>query len=259
MRHLGELDAPLYFPAKAAYRLNLLAVLFVAFFFGFVGSMPLAGPVALLVFARGVSGDFRVAFAIGIGAAVAEGIYAGIAFWGFSILFAGHPFVVPLSRAITAFVLWAVGIYFTLWSPRPKGPNERRGDSRTGTFFVGFTISALNPTLLVTWSAAVAWLYSKEFVTLAPWMAAPFGGMAAVGVATWFFVMIDLLRRYRERFPHHVLMWVIRGMGLVLIGLGVWSAVQLATWMHEHPGELRREVRNDRAPFSVHCVGERPG
>lgn len=215
--------------------MNLLAVVLVAFAFGFIGSMPLAGPIALLVFARGIEGDLRGAARIAIGASIAEGLYATVAFWGFSVLSAGHPLMVPISHGLTAIVLIAVGGYFLAWKPSTPAdaatpsPAPRKSNGHTSALVVGFMISALNPTLIVTWSAAVAWLYSRQFVEFAPWMAAPFGGMAAVGVLSWFLVMLALLRRYRDRFPHKVLTWIVRSMGLALIAFGLFSAGQLAS------------------------------
>lgn len=206
--------------------MNFLAVVLVAFIFGFVGSMPLAGPVALLVFARGIDGDLGGAARIALGAAIAEGMYASIAFWGFSLLSAGHPLMVPLSRGVTAVVLIAVGGYFLTWKPALEAHKPRENVGASSLVF-GFMISALNPTLIVTWSAAVAWLYSRELVQFSPWMAAPFGGTAALGVFCWFLFMLALLRRYRERFPHRAIVWLVRSMGLVLIGFGLWSGARL--------------------------------
>lgn len=208
----------------------MLAVIAVAFVFGFIGSMPLAGPVALLVFSRAVDGHIGEAFRIALGAALAEGIYAAVAFFGFSTFLSRHSVVLPVSHGITAVVLLVVGVYFLFWTDT-SGAEPAKSDQR-GTLFLGFTVSALNPTLLVTWSAAVAWLYSKELApSSASWMAAPFGASAAAGVGVWFVVLVVLIRRYRGRFRQRILQWVVRAMGLALIGLSVWSAVQLAGWL----------------------------
>ena len=75
--------------------MRLIAICVMALVFGFVGSMPLAGPIAILAVARATRGRYGEALRVGLGAAVAEGIYAGIAFWGFTTFLARHAIVVP--------------------------------------------------------------------------------------------------------------------------------------------------------------------
>ena len=55
--------------------MSFVAVSLVALVFSFVGSLPLAGPIALLVVSNGVRGRYKEALRIAIGAALAEGIY----------------------------------------------------------------------------------------------------------------------------------------------------------------------------------------
>ena len=61
--------------------MRLLAICLVALIFGFMGSIPLAGPIAIMAVARASRGKYSEAMRIGLGAAAAEGIYAGLAFW----------------------------------------------------------------------------------------------------------------------------------------------------------------------------------
>jgi threonine/homoserine/homoserine lactone efflux protein len=208
--------------------MRLLAVCAVALVFGFVGSMPLAGPVSVMVVARAAQKQFGEALRVGLGAAAAEAIYAGIAFFGFTTILAHHPVLVPLSHGITAVVLLALGVWFVFWKPREKEDKEK---NRAGTVLVGFTVSALNPTLLVTWTGAVAFLYSKGLGEVSPLAAIPFGVCAGVGVGAWFAALVELLREYGSKMSRSVLTWAVRTLGVLLVGLGVWSGVQLVRWI----------------------------
>ena len=196
--------------------------------------MPLAGPVAVLVVSRGAQKEYTAAFRIGFGSAIAEGVYAFLAFWGFATFLAKYPAVLPISNALTAVILFALGGYFIVWKQKDKPPSQKEiAQRKRNTFFVGFTISALNPTLLMTWSAAIAVLYSKEIVDMRGWMAVPFGASAAAGVIGWWVVLLRLLKRYGDNVPKGALTWVVRGMGLLLLGIGAWSAIKLVLYfMH---------------------------
>ena len=205
--------------------MRLVAICVVALVFGFMGSMPLAGPIALLAVARASRGKYSEAFRIGLGAAAAEGLYAGIAFWGYTTFLARHAIVVPVSRAVTAIVLTAIGARFVFWKP-PADQKDTR-ENKAGTALLGFSVSAINPTLLLTWSAAVAALYSRGLGETPSVYAIPFGLCAAAGIAGWFFTLAVLFRRYGGKLPEAAITWVIRAMGLALVVLALWSAVKL--------------------------------
>jgi threonine/homoserine/homoserine lactone efflux protein len=204
--------------------MQLIAICIVALLFGFVGSMPLAGPIAIMSVARASRGKYSEALRVGLGAAVAEGIYASLAFWGFTTFLASHAMVVPVSRAVTAIVLAAIGVRFVFW--RPTADRDVR-ENKAGTALLGFSVSAINPTLLLTWSAAVAALYSHGLEEAPAIYAIPFGLCAAAGIAAWFVTLAALFKRYGGKLPQAALTWIIRSMGLVLVVLALWSAVKL--------------------------------
>jgi threonine/homoserine/homoserine lactone efflux protein len=204
--------------------MQLLAICVMALAFGFVGSMPLAGPIALLAVSRATLGRYGDALRVGLGAAAAEGVYAGFAFWGYTTFLARHAVVVPISHGMTAVVLVAVGVRFVVWRPSQQGA---RNGNEAGTVLLGFSISAINPTLLLTWSAGVAFLYSKGLSEPPALYAVPFGLSGAAGIAAWFVSLAALLKRFGGKLPTAALTWTVRGMGLVLVGLGLWSGAQL--------------------------------
>src|SRR5450432_2912383 len=118
--------------------MRVVAICLMALVLGFVGSMPLAGPIAVMAVSRASRGKYGEAMRIGLGAAAAEGIYAGIAFWGYTTFLARHAIVVPISHGATALVLVAIGIRFAFWKP----PDATETDGRkAGSALLGFSVS----------------------------------------------------------------------------------------------------------------------
>src|SRR5690606_5142629 len=125
--------------------------------FGFVGSVPVAGPIAILVLARGLGGRLRRGLCISMSPAVAEGIYAFLAFWGFGTLLAEYPWITPVSRGAGAVILLTLGVIFV----RPARPSVETVPGKasdpprltpTRSAALGFSITAMNPTLIATWT-----------------------------------------------------------------------------------------------------------
>jgi threonine/homoserine/homoserine lactone efflux protein len=203
--------------------MDLLLTALVAFAFGFIGSMPLTGPVAVMVFSECLRGLHGVALRVGLGAALAEACYAAVAFWGFTRFFSEHPVVLPVSKGLSALLLVALGVYFARWSPAKGSALEP--ERRATGFLVGFSVSALNPTLLATWSGAVAFLYARRLVHFTSLGALPFGLAAGAGVACWEAMLVGLLWHFGRRFSHRAMTWVVRGMGVLLLGGAVLSAM----------------------------------
>ena len=208
----------------------MLVTALVGFLFGFVGAMPVAGPIAVLVFTRGVEGRFRSGLFIAVGASMSEQFYACLAFWGFSTFLARYEWVVPVSRALAAAILAALGLVLA----RHRGGAHAESPARenaAGSFFLGFSICALNPTFLATWTAATATLFSTGLVDFEPWLAVPFALSVALGSVTWFGVLLALLRRYRGRFRQKTLDRIVRAMGIFLIGVAVVFAVHFVGYL----------------------------
>jgi len=54
---------------------------------------------------------------------------------------------------------------------------------------------------------------------------------AAAGIASWFVVLVGLLRRYQGKVRRELLSLTVRGLGLILFGVGVFSGVRFASWL----------------------------
>ena len=210
----------------------MLIAAIAGFLFGFIGSMPVAGPIAVLVFTRGVEGKFRSGAAIAIGGALAEAIYAFGAFWGFAVFLTRYAFIVPLSRGVAAAMLIGLGVAFLLRKDiDPRAPEHHQRNSWGGNFALGFTITALNPTLIATWSAATTTLFSTGLVEFTSAVAPIFATGASLGIAIWFLILLWLVKRYKDRFSTRTLNRVVRAMGVFLIGVGGWFLVLLIQYL----------------------------
>jgi threonine/homoserine/homoserine lactone efflux protein len=210
------------------------------FLLGFVGSIPLAGPVSILVFGRGLHGYFRSGRAIAVGAAVAEAGYAALACWGLGTLVERFPRIALAARAGGAALLVVLGGWFLLHRPAPRKPDGARDGGVRRGLSLGFGLSALNPTLLATWSAAAAMAHGAGLVDAGPAAAGLFGVGVGAGIVAWFWAMLALLRRHHGRFRPELLDRVVQGLGAgdhqhraqalddaVLVVSGVWVAVAL--------------------------------
>ncbi|MEZ4443334.1 MAG: LysE family transporter [Polyangiaceae bacterium] len=197
----------------------------IGFAAGWLGSIPVAGPISALVVTRGLEGRFRSGLFISLGAGLVEALYALLAFWGFSTYLARYPLVTPVSRAGGAIVLFALAVTFYR-RPPPSPLREPPKAAALGSFFLGATICALNPTLIATWTAVVASLHGAG-LHLTPDAALPFAVGCALGIAGWFVTLLLLLRRYRTLLSGSRLAWVMRGVSLLLFATAVWFCWQI--------------------------------
>lgn len=197
------------------------------FVIGFVGSMPIGGPVSLLVFHRGIHGRYRDGWAIGLGGAIPEGIYCALAILGVSVIRERFVFLDPVARGLGILWLFGIGLYFVLGRRKDLGANAVAKPSRAnraGQFCLGLTISALNPTFLLTWSATATMLYSFANLTFHIPEGLAFAASVVVGTAAWFGLLLALMRRFRNHFSLFMLQRLIRGIGMVLIAVAIVAA-----------------------------------
>jgi threonine/homoserine/homoserine lactone efflux protein len=212
----------------------MIIALFLGLGLGFVGSMPVAGPISILVLKYALENRRREAMSLSIGASIAEAAYAFIAFWGLSSVLVRYPTLLPGMRIVGALVLIGIGAYFGLRRPRVvRSSAADAGPSPAGTTWItGLAVTIFNPTLIVTWTTIITALHATSFFRLDPGDAIPFALGVVAGIVGWFAVLIALVQRFREHLQPKTIALLIRslGWGLVSIGLVVgWKAIRLVT------------------------------
>jgi len=188
---------------------------------GFFGSVPIAGPISVIVLRRGLHRRYASAVAVGAGAAVAEGGYALLAFWGFGHLLARYPSIDLVSRGAATVILAVLGILFLRFRTPDAGAEPERRHAALPSALTGFSITLFNPTLIGTWAATMTMLSSAGFV-LSDGRAVPFGVGVMVGIAGWFGLFTWILRRYGERFERQTLTTCVHVLGAALLLVSLW-------------------------------------
>lgn len=197
--------------------------------FGAAGSMPIAGPLAAVTLKLAIDRRFSVARTATAGASLAEGSYAGVAYWGVTGLVTTAAWLAPVGRGVAGVLLLLFGLYFMRrgahMTAHPEDGPRRGGEGRG--FLLGLTISGSNPALIASWSAVVAFTKGTGLLTLEQRFAPAFGLGAALGVVGWYWTVIALAERYRDRVVAGTLDRLVRGTGALLTAVGAVVLVQL--------------------------------
>lgn len=168
----------------------------------------------------------RNGLALAFGAAIAESIYAYLAFWGFGAVLASYPWIEKVARFGAAIALIALGVHFYKrrhQAAAPSPPATNSGNKRN--FFLGFMITVLNPTLIATWTFTVTTVYSLGLLTFEAEKALPFSLGAFSGIVGWFATLLYLLKRFRKSVTQTGLQRALKLVGVVLIVVGICIGV----------------------------------
>ncbi|DAZ95651.1 TPA: hypothetical protein N0F65_002280 [Lagenidium giganteum] len=214
--------------------LRLLLPLLAGFCFGFLGSVPIAGPTSAMVLKLGIQGKYQAGLTIAFGGALSEATYAGIAFWGFGSFLAGAKFLLPVSKVLGAVMFTIVGMVFLRSDMRPPMESETESSSGKGigrardeiikNVLMGVTMSGINPALLATYTGAIASVYGTGMLEFTLFLAFVFAMGVCCGVSTWFYLLLSLLKKYKQRLKNQTIGIFMRCMGGFLLTLGLMCA-----------------------------------
>jgi threonine/homoserine/homoserine lactone efflux protein len=182
------------------------------------------------VLSKGLEHRNRAGLFIAMGAAVAEAIYAFLAFWGFSAGLSRYPTLIPATRLVGCAILIGLGIYLAFRTPKSKEAAQLKDKSKVvgaRNILLGFSMTVVNPTLLVTWTAVVGAAHSTGILEMQPHDALPFSIGVCSGIISWFALMLTLLARFHNRMKQERMHKVIKAIGLALIVLGSAFAVRV--------------------------------
>ncbi|MBI1362852.1 MAG: hypothetical protein GC134_02615 [Proteobacteria bacterium] len=198
-----------------------------AFAIGFSVSFFTLGPTTIMAIRRMFTHGFMAALLLGLGSAVADGMYAIVPAFGLrgiaEQLEAYHQFI-ELGGAIIMIVF---GLFFVLWR-KPVESHTASGKDKLGAFGTGWLLNAINP------GNALAFAFGLTFFgLLTPAMtfgtSAAYTGAILIGsMVAWVLKVILVYmvgkERLNERNLNTVTYWmgwlsVILGAGLILYSI----------------------------------------
>lgn len=203
---------------------------------GFITSIPPMGPIAVIILRRALLRKFREGLSIAIGSAVAEMIYAMLALFGLDALLGAYPFLTEVFRWLGVVILVGLGSYF-LVSDIDADPDEDEDEDESSHekrkaskgLALGFSVAILNPTLPLTWSAAVGAMVAHPLLDFTWWSKITFPVAVAIGIVAWFALLLWMFHRWGNVIQSWVVRVSVRVAGLGLLAIAVWYGYQIIT------------------------------
>jgi len=124
---------------------------------GFIFSMPIAGPISILITTNALKGRLRFCNLVNIGASFADFVYVFIAVFGLTKLYSLYKPVIPYIFSFGSLLLFYLGyrIYRTKIDIEHLEDKthiiEKIKKREKGAFYTGFMINFFNPTLFLGW------------------------------------------------------------------------------------------------------------
>jgi threonine/homoserine/homoserine lactone efflux protein len=220
---LLQIDAGAILAANPEPRSRRIPLFLHAFVLGLLVAAPL-GPVGATVIRTGLVRGFPPAFAVGMGAAVVDGVYFVGAAAGADAAFRTAWLGVPLWLAGTAFLVY-LGLS-GLTAGRAAG---REAGAASGTFPLalgqGLLLTMTNPMTIASWLAVAGSLAVSEGDLLRLLAAAAF---IATGTLSWFAFLSGAVAWGRRLARDAALRWASAAASVVILAFAVrflWQGI----------------------------------
>lgn len=199
----------------------MLVFFLIGFAAGALTGVPI-GPVNVAVIDAAYRHTMRRAIAVGMGGAIADGLYCALGVAGVTPVLRANPSIPPVLYAVTGVVLFVYG--FLTVRTRPVVPVAHEAAHKVTAsnetwagFKIGITLIILNPAAVVTWVVIVG-----KFVPHATKLD---GLVTAAGVVVgsflWFALVAVLTQKGKSAFGDKAL-WIPRAVGIALMLYSVY-------------------------------------
>lgn len=197
---------------------------------GVAVSAPL-GPLGVLCIQRTINKGFLSGFVSGIGAVLADVIYASIAGFGISIIadfLAVHQLII---RALGGIIVLIVGIMIFRSNPVKQFKRHKaQKNTYVSDLISGFFITITNPLTIVFFGAVFAGVGLNKVGTLEPIILTLVGIFA--GATIWWMGLTILVNVFRNKIRLRNLWWInkITGVVVAVFGLAVFVSIFFNWW-----------------------------
>ncbi len=209
----------------------MLTYFFIGAAIGALTGVPI-GPVNVAVIDSAYRYNMVRALAVGLGGALADGLYAFLGILGVGPLLADNPSIPPILYGISGVVLIIYGAVTTRAQPIKAVSNvdvekdPTSGHHALAGFAIGVALIIMNPAAIVTWVVIVGSFMVG--VTQMEGLAAVFG--ITVGSFGWF-TLVAYLADHGKKVLGDRAVWITRIVGMLLIGYGIFSLGRAAQYL----------------------------
>jgi len=185
------------------------------FILGLVVSIPL-GPVGALCIQRTISKGYKAGLLAGLGAAIADLVYALIAGFGISVVIDG---LIKVRNWIQAagsivFMIMAYKVFNTNPAIQVRR-NRHKKNFQLEDFMTTFLLTFSNPTPVFVFMAAFAGFIVHEEVNYTSVVLSIIGVFA--GCLGWWGILVTVVNRFRSKIRLRHLLWVNKITGVVVL------------------------------------------
>jgi threonine/homoserine/homoserine lactone efflux protein len=134
---------------------SLITISVVGFIAGFIFSMPVAGPISILITSNALKGKSKYCYLAAVGSSFADFTYVFLAVLGLTEFYKYYQPVIPYILLVGSVFLFYVG--YKIAKTNLKLESISNADQLNekikakGGFWTGFLINFLNPTLFIGW------------------------------------------------------------------------------------------------------------
>ncbi len=205
---------------------QVMGLLFSGMGVGIVLAAPI-GPINIEIIRRGLLQGSRAGWLVGLGALTADTIFATLIVSGVTQV-ADRPLLrVPLyaAGALMLAYIGVMGVRQAISGPVEfTGAPVTRGRSRA--FATGFLMAVLNPMGIVYWLSVGSALVAEAVAKVGRAGSPVLVGGVFLGIFCWVTLLAILIHFGRRFVNERVMRWITGISGVVLIGFGIWFAIQ---------------------------------
>lgn len=212
--------------------MNLLLSLLLGIVMGLLFAIPL-GPISVFVAQQTMKGQTRDGLRVAAGSVVIDIVYCLIITLGFISLFARYlqDHIVQLALAM---IMIAYGMKMLIYDRRhPKQESGRLTDRRpvrNGSrmkYLLGTTMALANPTLFLSWTAALSFLTAQGLLAPYFWDKIVFSFAVGLGNLIWFLGLALFVRSKRHVISPRFVERTGDITALVVVGFGLYFTVTI--------------------------------
>lgn len=143
---------------------NILTISITGFLAGFLFSMPVAGPISIIITSNALKGKLRFCTRTAIGAVIVEFFYVMIAVYGIAKLYPYYKPAIPYILLIGSVMILSIGIKIVKTRLDLKNIDTKvvitDKIANRGGFRIGLFLNLTNPTLFIGWLVSSFMVFS---------------------------------------------------------------------------------------------------